>query len=178
MRITCYWIALLAAVGCADSSPPPASSADAGSTSEEPASPPANPESAPESVFDAIDKALAESDEAAFLALWHPAGYGTNLVGGSGMAGGRFFAQGSRKKWYLKPELPKATKFSDDVRVFPCDIWSREKNRSVDHVHAVIVRREGRWVIVGAGEKREQVDALANRVVQGKELTAPDTEGR
>jgi len=123
-------------------------------------------------------QALANKDQAAFKALWHPAGYESNLVGGSGIPGGAVFRQGSRKGWYLKPNMAEVTEAGDKARVYPCAIWSIERERAVDGVHAFVALVDGVWVLVGAGERRAEVDALVKRFVEGEELAPPAREGR
>jgi hypothetical protein len=125
--------------------------------------------------FDAIEKALKAADEPAFKAQWHPDGYEKNLIGGSGNTGASMFRQGSRKKWFPKPDLAKATTLANgDAVIVPCEIWSWERNTAVDAVDALVVKVKGTYLVLGAGEKRAQVDALAERWLKKKSLAPPD----
>lgn len=90
--------------------------------------------------FEKMEKAVREADEKLFKAQWHAEGYEKNLVGGSGVSGAGVFKQGSRKKWYPKPDLAAAKAISDDVLIVPCEIWSWEKEKSVDKVDMLLVR--------------------------------------
>jgi hypothetical protein len=128
-------------------------------------------------LFDAIEKALRAADEPAFKAQWHPDGYDKNLVGGSGNTGASMFRQGSRKKWFPKPDLAKATTLaSGDAVIVPCEIWSWDRNKAVDAVDALVVKVKGTYVMLGSGEKRAQVDALAERWLKKQPLAPPDAK--
>jgi hypothetical protein len=125
--------------------------------------------------FEAIEKALRAADEPAFKAQWHPDGYAKNLIGGSGNTGASMFRQGSRKKWFPKPDLAKATTLGNgDAVIVPCEIWSWERNQAVDAVDALVVKVKGTYVMLGAGEKRAQVDALAERWLKKQPLAPAD----
>lgn len=115
-------------------------------------------------VFARAKKALETKNEALFKAQWHPTGYQKNLVGRSGIPGRAVFGQGARKGWYLRPD-PKALVAASKSKqpIIPCLIWSTRRKRPVDKVYALLVRYKKRWVILGAGEKRKQVEALASK---------------
>jgi len=124
--------------------------------------------------FDAIEKALKTADESAFKAQWHPEGYDKNLIGGSGNTGASMFRQGSHKKWFPRPDLAKMTTLaSGDALIVPCEIWSWERNKAVDAVDALIVKIKGAYIVLGAGEKRAQVTALAERWIKHQPLAPP-----
>jgi hypothetical protein len=124
--------------------------------------------------FDALDKALRDGDETAFSRGWHPRGYAENLVGGSGLPGRKVFKQGHRKGWVLRPDLLRLEGTGRGAPwIVPCVVWSHVKNRSVDHVHAALIWHEKRWVILGAGEKKAQVQALAQRYLEKRPLPPP-----
>jgi hypothetical protein len=125
-----------------------------------------------DAVFADMERAIRESDESLFKQHWHSEGYGTNLVGGSGLEGSRVYEQGARKKWYLKPEMDKV-RTVEGVTFVPCDIWAWENERSVDHVDVAIATVDGTPTILGAGEEPEQVDALARRFAKGEALAPP-----
>jgi hypothetical protein len=121
--------------------------------------------------FAAMEKALRAPDETLFKAQWHPEGYVRNLVGGSGLAGENVFRQGSRKQWYPKPDFAKATVRPDGaLAIVPCKITSWKTNESVDAVDVVLVQVKGAYVVLGGGEKRSEVDALAQRWLDKKPL--------
>ena len=127
-------------------------------------------------IFDVLEKSLRTPDEAAFKAPWHPDAFEKNLVGGSGIPGKSVFGQGSRKKWFPKPDLSKAQAVGDGSAVIvPCEIWAWEKEKAVDKVDFLLVKEKDGWVVLGGGEKRAQVEALASRW-QKKEPLAPAPE--
>lgn len=120
-------------------------------------------------IFDRMEAALGNSDEPSFQDVWHSEGYANNLVGDSGMDGSRVFSQGSRKGWFLKPDFTKMEK-QDSVYIVPCDIWSREKSKSVDFVYTLVVKQNDEWRVLGAGEDQAEVSALADRFLAGASL--------
>ncbi|MCA9665186.1 MAG: hypothetical protein KC503_06345 [Myxococcales bacterium] len=124
-------------------------------------------------VFAKIEKALRGKNEKLFKKQWHEKGYAKNLVGGSGLPGRAVFRQGSRKGWYLKPDIAKMRGVPGrrgGPWIIPCEIYSWKKQRAVDKVWALVAyqRKLKRWIIVGAGEKLAQVEALGTRYVKGK----------
>ena len=124
--------------------------------------------------FEAMEKAIKDKDEAGFKACWRPEGFEKNLVGGSGLPGKAVFEQGSRKKWFPKPDLEKAKVLEDGAAVIvPCEIWAWEKGRAVDKVDFLIVREKEGYRALGGGEKRDQVDALASRFLKKEPLEPP-----
>ena len=126
----------------------------------------------PEPVFSRMEEAIRGSNASLFQAQWHPQGYAENLVGGSGLPGSRVYEQGARKKWYLKPELAKA-RTVEGVTIVPADVWSWERDRSVDRLDVAIVVDGGRPLVLGAGEDGSQVDALARRYAKREPLAPP-----
>ena len=121
--------------------------------------------------FATIEKALRGGDEALFRSQWHADGYAKNLVGGSGNTGASMFKQGARKKWFPRPDAAKATVLADGAAVIVgCEIWSREQNKVVDRVDALVVKTATGYVLLGAGEKRAQIDALAERWLKKQPL--------
>jgi hypothetical protein len=114
--------------------------------------------------FDAIEKALRAADEALFKAQWYPEGYDKNLIGGSGNTGASMYRQGSRKKWFPRPDLAQATVLGNgEAAIVTCEIWSWEGNKAVDRVDMLVIKVKGAYLVLGGGEKRAQVDALASR---------------
>jgi hypothetical protein len=121
--------------------------------------------------FATIEKAIRGGDEALFKSQWHAEGYDKNLVGGSGNTGASMFKQGARKKWFPRPDAAKATILADGAAaIVGCDIWSWEQNKAVDRVDALVVKTATGYVLLGAGEKRAQVDALAERWLKKQPL--------
>jgi hypothetical protein len=113
-------------------------------------------------LFDALEKGLRNKDEAVFQACWTPEGYATNLVGGSGLEGREVFDQGTRKKWVLKPDLERTTVLVEGAAlIVPCLVWAWEKEKAVDKVDLLLVREKDGYRILGGGEKRADVEALA-----------------
>ena len=126
-------------------------------------------------IFDKMQEALRKQQEPAFAKQWHPLGYQTNLVGGSGLPGRRVYRQGSRKQWFLRPDFKKLRSAGrgDTPWIVPCKVWSWKKQRAVDKVWAVLVYHHKRFVMLGGGERLEQVTALARRWHEKKPLEAP-----
>jgi hypothetical protein len=124
--------------------------------------------------FDAMEKAIKDKDEAAFKARWTADAFEKNLVGGSGLAGKAVFGQGSRKKWFLKPDLSQAKVLEDGAAVIvPCQVYAWEKEKAVDKVDLLLIKEKDAYVVLGGGEKREQVDALASRFLKKEPLDPP-----
>ncbi len=128
-------------------------------------------------LFAQLEKGLREANEPLFKSGWHAEGYANNLVGGSGLAGYKVYKQGTRKKWYLKPDFSKMqTTGRGAPFLVSCDVWSWEKGKAVDHVWAALIW-DKQWVILGAGEKLPEVEALARRWQEKKPL-APERKER
>ena len=99
------------------------------------------------------------------------------LVGGSGTSGSRMYAQDSRKGWFLRPHVERLTSpLRGAPWVIPCDVFSWKKNQLVDAVHAVLVWHDNRWVMLGAGENKEEAMSLARRYGEKKPLQPPKTK--
>ncbi|HEX7898740.1 MAG TPA: hypothetical protein VF950_13335 [Planctomycetota bacterium] len=126
-----------------------------------------------DALFENMKKAIETKEEALFKAQWHADGFEKNLVGGSGLAGKEVFGQGSRKKWYLKPDLAKAVAVAETASIVPCDVWAWEKAKAVDQVHILAVKDKDAWIVLGGGEKIEQVRALADRWLKKEPLPPP-----
>jgi hypothetical protein len=121
--------------------------------------------------FEAMEKAIRDKDEAGFKSRWHAQGFEKNLVGGSGLAGKEVFDQGSRKKWFMKPDLAQTKVLGDGAAVIvPCEIWAWEKGRAVDKVDLLLVKAKDAYVVLGGGEKRPEVEALASRWLKKEPL--------
>lgn len=119
----------------------------------------------------AMEKALREKNEKLFAKQWLPLGYQKNLVGGSGLAGRKVYRQGSRKGWFLKPNWKQLTSVDRAPPwIVPCDVWSWKKKRAVDKVWLVFGWQGKRSIVLGGGEKIEQVRALGLRWREKKPL--------
>jgi hypothetical protein len=127
-------------------------------------------------LFAKMEQGLRDKKEALFKSQWHPEGYKHNLVGGSGIPGRAVFGQGSRKGWFLKPDLEKLQALPGRLGgpwIVRCDIWSWKKKRAVDEVHALLVYmrdKKRRMVMLGGGERLKEVVALGQRWVKKKRL--------
>jgi hypothetical protein len=125
-------------------------------------------------IFQAMEKGIREKDEASFKGPWRDDAWEKNLVGRSGLAGKEVLAQGTRKKWFLKPDLTRTVTLGEGAVVLvPCDVWAWEKEKAVDKVDILLVKEKDAWKILGGGEKRAQVEALANRWIKKEPLEAP-----
>jgi hypothetical protein len=125
--------------------------------------------------FEAMEKAVKEKDEASFKARWHADGFEKNLVGGSGLAGKAVFSQGNRKKWFPKPDIAQAKILADGAAaILSCEIWAWEKGKAVDKVDFLLVKEKDGYIVLGGGEKRDQVEALASRWLKKEPLPAPN----
>jgi hypothetical protein len=127
-----------------------------------------------QAVFDDLEKGIRENDEPRFKGRWHADGYEKNLCGGSGLGGKEVFGQGSRKKWFLKPDLTRTTVAAEGgvVTVF-CEVWAWEKGKAVDKVEMVLVKDKDAYIVLGGGEKRADVDGLVSRWIKKEPLEAP-----
>jgi hypothetical protein len=137
------------------------------------------------SSFDAMEKAIREGDDKLFKAQWHADGHAKNLVGGSGLTGESVYKQGARKKWFPKPDLAKAESLGEGAAILvPCEIWGWEKEKALDQVLFVLVKVEVKveekaksvYVVLGGGEKGEEVKALADRWLKKEPLDPPKKE--
>lgn len=120
-------------------------------------------------VFSEMESAMRNADEARFREQWLPAGYSRNLVGSSGLSGERLFSQGSRKKWYPKPDLGSVESVGKVEIVF-AELYNWEQDRKVDEVYFVIAKEGDGLKIVGGGEDEKQVRGLAERFNRGESL--------
>lgn len=125
-------------------------------------------------IFQTMEKGIREKDEAAFKGPWRDDAWEKNLVGRSGLSGKEVLAQGTRKKWFLKPDLTRMLSLGEGAAVLvPCEVWNWEREKAVDKVDILLVKEKDAWKILGGGEKRAQVEALANRWLQKEPLEAP-----
>ncbi len=84
------------------------------------------------------------------------------------------FAQGTRKKWFLKPDLENARVAAEGaVVIVVCQVWAWEKGKAVDKVELVLVKDKDGIVVLGGGEKRADVDGLVSRWIKKEPLEAP-----
>lgn len=128
-------------------------------------------------LFDDLEKGVRENDAAVFKARWHAEGFEKNLCGGSGLAGKEVLAQGTRKKWFLKPDFANARVAAEGaVVIVACQIWAWEKGRAVDKVELILVKEKDGYLVLGGGEKRDDVDGLVSRWIKKEPLEAPKKE--
>ena len=124
----------------------------------------------------AQQQALLAKDRVVFKALWHAEGYQKNLVGPSGLSGESVFDQATRKGWY--PRVVPA-KLQQDGRnglyILAVEIYSPREKRvlGTGWLLPVYLDTEKRWVILGGGEKLDEVIALARRWQAKQPLTPP-----
>jgi hypothetical protein len=118
-------------------------------------------------VFADMENGIRKTDEALFKKHWTADGYNKNLVGGSGMSGAKLYEQGSRKKWFLKPDYSKMTKHGK-VEIYPCEVYAWEKSKSVDEIFLAVSAEDKK--VLGGGEDLEQVKKLAERFNAGEQL--------
>ena len=125
-------------------------------------------------IFADMEKALKAGDEDAFKKRWVPLAYEKNLVGSSGLSGKSTFEQGSRKGWFLKPDMQTLGGVSrGEPWIVRCDIWSWKKNKAVDAVWVVFATHRKVSKLIGSGENKKQVEDLARRWLHSKPLEPP-----
>lgn len=133
----------------------------------------------------AATAAMKSGDLARAKELCDPRGFGDNLVGGSGGTLESIFTQGAKKGWHLALDF-------DDVKLLPggrgaiAHTWVRDNatRKDLDALWILLIPSaddEGPWLALGAGEKRVEVQALADRWRAGEPLAppappAPETE--
>lgn len=138
------------------------------------AKPPRDPAAELRQLFDTLERSFKDSDRALLGSVWDSRGIDANLVGDSGLTGAEAFDQGSRKRWCLRPDWSQvAVDERTTVVAVPCAIWSWDKERAVDRVVALVVLDCFSWRVLGAGERREEVEALSQRLARGEPL-APE----
>lgn len=126
--------------------------------------------------FEIMDKALAARDVPAWKSAWHPQGWAENLVGPSGLAGSSAARQVKADGWRMVPTSePQSIAGSEHVWVVAIGIVSPD-GRTLDALFAVVEQRDDAVHVVGAGEKPDEVHALAMRLVEGKPLAPPRGE--
>ena len=113
-------------------------------------------------IFSNMETALKNKDESLFKKQWLPKGYEKNLVGGSGLSGAEIYQEGSAEGWYLKPDLSKTTTIDESSIVF-CDVWSTEREKSLDQVYMLLVKTDGAFKVVGGGEDLGEVKVLSEK---------------
>ena len=126
-------------------------------------------------LFEALEKGIRAKDEAAFKGSWLLHGYEKNLVGGSGLEGREVFAQATRKRWVLKPDVQRTQVIDGGTAlIVPCQVWAWEKEKAVDKVDLLLVQVHRDYLVLGGGEKRGQVEALASRFLKQEPLDPPE----
>jgi len=132
----------------------------------------------------AATAAMKSGDLARAKVLCDPRGFGDNLVGSSGGTLESIFTQGAKKGWHLALDF-------DDVKLLPegrgaiahTFVRDNATRKDLDALWILLIPTddEGRWVALGAGERRAEVQALADRWRAGDPLPpptkpAPETE--
>lgn len=125
-----------------------------------------------DSVFADMEKGLKDGDEDLFKKHWDSRAYKENFVGGSGLPGEEVFRQGTGKKWFPKPDLTQTEKVGSVV-IVPAQIWSWEQEKSLDKVYFAVQTKD-KPVILGGGERMEEVRKLAERADKGEPLTVQE----
>ena len=118
-------------------------------------------------VFADLENGIRNSNEELFKKHWTTDGYNKNLVGGSGMTGESVFRQGSRKKWFLKPDYSKTVK-QGKVEIYQCEIYAWEKSKAVDEIFLAVSADDKK--VLGGGENLDEVKNLADRFNAGEPL--------
>jgi hypothetical protein len=121
-------------------------------------------------VFADLENGIRKADEDLFKKHWTAEGYNQNLVGKSGLSGARVFEQGSRKKWFLKPDYSKTVK-QGNVEIYQCEVYAWEKSKAVDEIFLAISTKDGK--VLGGGEDLSEVKNLADRFNSGDSLELP-----
>lgn len=130
--------------------------------------------------FSAASAIMRGDDVTRAAELCDARGYRDNLVGGSGNTLESIFRQGHDKGWHLALDF-------DDVRLLPGGkgaiahalVRDNATRESLDALWVFLVpspTADGdgdRWVALGAGEKRAEVSALADRWRAGEPLAPP-----
>ena len=121
-------------------------------------------------VFADMENGIRKTDEDLFKKHWTAEGYNQNLVGKSGLSGARIYEQGSRKKWFLKPDYSKTVK-QGNVEIYQCEVYAWEKSKAVDEIFLAVSTKDGK--VLGGGEDLSEVKKLAERYNAGESLEPP-----
>jgi hypothetical protein len=129
-------------------------------------------------------EAMKDKDMEHGARLCDPRGWAENLVGPSGTRLESLFSQGARKGWHLVGRF-------EDTRWLPAGrgvilkavVEDDDSGRELDALHLLLVRVTDaggavRWLALGAGEKVEQVRALADRYLADQPLAPPSDAPR
>lgn len=121
-------------------------------------------------LFEALAQAFKSGDAKAAEALVDARGWSENLVGGSGQPFADSFREGAREKWFPRViHDGDVAEVSKAIIIVPADIVGAD-GRLLDRVDVLIVRDGDQWKVLGAGERRAEVLALANRYKNGEPL--------
>lgn len=121
-------------------------------------------------VFADLENGIRKTDEELFKKHWRAEGYDKNLVGGSGMSGSSVYKQGSRKKWFLKPDYSKTVR-QGNVEIYQCEVYAWEQSKKVDEIFLAVSTDDRK--ALGGGENFEEVKKLAERFNAGESLEPP-----
>ena len=111
-----------------------------------------------------MENGIKSEDENLFKKHWNAEGYTNDLVG-EGLSGENFYKQGSRKKWFPKPDFGKKETIGK-VEIIKTKLYAWEKDRDVDEIYFAIA--DGK--VLGGGENPEKVKSLAERFNKGESL--------
>lgn len=115
-------------------------------------------------IFADMENGIKNEDENLFEKHWHEEGYAEDLTG-EGLSGQRFFEQGSRKKFFPKPDF-KDKETVGEVEIIRTKLFAWEKDRDVDEIYFAIADSK----VLGGGEEKENVKKLAERFNKGESL--------
>ena len=76
------------------------------------------------------------------------------------------FRQAVKKGWDIRP-TNEVTKTGDTSMLILCDVVDSQSRRTLDQVYAAVTLSSDRWYVIGMGEQRDQVAALAERYLKG-----------
>lgn len=134
--------------------------------------------------FELAERAMKDKDRDDAEALCDPRGYDTNLIGGSGTTLASLFEQGGRKGWHLEL-LPfdVDTLAGKRALIVGAEVRDNDDGDKLDGLHILLIRSSARgagpgWRALGAGERKAEVEALAERYLGGKALPPPATKDR
>jgi hypothetical protein len=134
--------------------------------------------------FSSAREAMKAQDIERAAELCDPRGFSDNLVGGSGNDLASLFAQGGRKGWHLEPSYGLAKRLpGDKALIVMARIRANADDSVLDTVHLLLVLAavdggEERWLALGAGEERPEVQALAERYLAKAPLAPAEDKRR
>ncbi len=121
-------------------------------------------------IFNQMEKALQEKDEATFRSLWFVEGYHADPTGHKGYSGEEAFESGTEDGWYIKPDfktmllngLDDIIK-DHDVVILPSHVWSFEKHKPIKDIYIAIVHNGEKWLVLGLSEESHDVEQIVEQ---------------